>query len=139
MSHPSIPPQALLGCHSTQFCACLPPLEMVSEAWSSPLSLPCRVCAPREGIQSLGSSLGLQRNWSECWTNPCDSFSLNYNNLYPGQFLLCVFFLSTQQGVTELSHLPTLSSHFLRDNIPKSRHTRHLLLDNILKLPQNNS
>lgn len=56
-----------------------------------------------------------------------DAFSLYFLNTLP------------KQGVTELSHLATLSSHFLRDNVPKSRQNRHSLMANTPKLPQNNS
>lgn len=106
------------------------------EAWSSPSH--CPAVPSERGSKAWDHPWGCRGTGVNAGQNPCDSFSLNYNNLYQGQFLLCVFFLSTQQGVTELSHLPTLSSHFLRDNIPKSRQNRHLQLDNILELPQNN-
>lgn len=104
------------------------------------MALPCSFCALREG-----GSKARAHPWgwiSACWNgtgvnaaeNPCNFFSLNYNNLYQGQLHLCLFFWNTQQGVMELSHLPTLSSHSLRDNIPKSRQNRQLPIDNIPKL-----
>lgn len=75
--HPIFLPQALLDCHSTQFCSCLCwniliSLEMVSLGleFSHGTALQL-LCPQRGGIQSLGSSLGLDQcllewDWSEC-------------------------------------------------------------------------
>lgn len=117
---PDVPPPGLaaLSQHSSPWLPLLEHPHSIRNALElSHLPALQGPCPQRGGSQSLASSL----SWpSACCSgtgvsaaeNPCDSFSLNYNHLYQGQLLLSLFFLSTQQGVTELSHLPSLSTTY---------------------------
>lgn len=119
--HPNIPPPDPAGLSQLPILGL--PLLGHPHSIRNGLLEPGAVTALREGEPKPGITPGAGSG--NAGQKPCDSFSLNYNNLYQGQLHLCLFFLNTQQGVMGLSHLPTLSSHLLRGNIPKSRQNRH--------------
>lgn len=107
--HPDIPPPGLAGLSQHPVLwHILIPSGMVS--WGlelSQLSALTGLCPQR------GGSKPWHHPWG-CWTgtgetaaqSPCDSFPLNDDNLYQGQFHLSLFFLITagSQGVVTLAH-----------------------------------